>query len=623
MSSGMAGTIDSAAQDRFARARALEEDGLVEQAEALYRQLLSAHPAHPILLARLALVLKSRGAFGEAERLLRRAIMGSPNEAALHNNLGNVLRNLDRFPDARLCYSKAIALDPSYGEAQYNLGVVLEDMDLPDEALAAYRRAVELQTDYAAARVRIAAVLRSLDKLSEALAELDAVLSLQPDSFEARYYRGLTLARLERFDDAAGDLEHAVALKPDSHDALLALANNLKGAGRHDEALTALWRVVELQPMQAEVHDDLNRLAWMAGRKDMFLKSFAYVRERHGDDPALLFSEAQLRVQRNDANGAEPLLRRALEIAPEHGATNALLGRMLARRGRFDESFAAFAMAARVEPNVTAYRNEFGYALMQGREHTQALAQFETARGINAADQLALAGICLAYRALGDSRYHELVNVDQFVRSYPLRLPRGYADVRAYNDALAEELAKLHTTTSEPLDQTLRGGTQTGGLLFARKSKMIEEIRDAIAEAVADYVAAMPAHADHPLLSRKEEEFGFTHSWSCKLRSSGFHTNHVHPMGWISSAYYVSVPDALEDEIARPGWLTFGQSHLDLGGDDRPEHFVQPAVGRLVLFPSYFWHGTVPFESPSDRLTIAFDVVPGQVDPSTLATGPY
>jgi hypothetical protein len=30
----------------------------------------------------------------------------------------------------------------------------------------------------------------------------------------------------------------------------------------------------------------------------------------------------------------------------------------------------------------------------------------------------------------------------------------------------------------------------------------------------------------------------------------------------------------------------------------------------LVLFPSYFWHGTVPFSSGHARLTVAFDAVP-------------
>jgi hypothetical protein len=37
---------------------------------------------------------------------------------------------------------------------------------------------------------------------------------------------------------------------------------------------------------------------------------------------------------------------------------------------------------------------------------------------------------------------------------------------------------------------------------------------------------------------------------------------------------------------------------------------VTPAVGKLVLFPSYFWHGTVRFTANRPRLTVAFDVVP-------------
>jgi hypothetical protein len=40
-----------------------------------------------------------------------------------------------------------------------------------------------------------------------------------------------------------------------------------------------------------------------------------------------------------------------------------------------------------------------------------------------------------------------------------------------------------------------------------------------------------------------------------------------------------------------------------------PEHLVKPEPGLLVLFPSYMWHGTVPFASEQKRLTCAFDIV--------------
>jgi hypothetical protein len=44
------------------------------------------------------------------------------------------------------------------------------------------------------------------------------------------------------------------------------------------------------------------------------------------------------------------------------------------------------------------------------------------------------------------------------------------------------------------------------------------------------------------------------------------------------------------------------------GGE--PLRYVQPQSGRLVLFPSYLWHGTTPIHGDEPRMTIAFDAVP-------------
>jgi hypothetical protein len=72
----------------------------------------------------------------------------------------------------------------------------------------------------------------------------------------------------------------------------------------------------------------------------------------------------------------------------------------------------------------------------------------------------------------------------------------------------------------------------------------------------------------------------------------------------------VAVPDAVQDESARQGWIKFGEPSLDLALKKPIRRAIQPAQGRLVLFPSYMWQGTVPFHDKSARTTIAFDVVP-------------
>lgn len=94
-----------------------------------------------------------------------------------------------------------------------------------------------------------------------------------------------------------------------------------------------------------------------------------------------------------------------------------------------------------------------------------------------------------------------------------------------------------------------------------------------------------------------------------RLRAQGYHASHSHPAGWISSALYISLPAA--DTMGAPpaGWLRFGSPPPELGLDLAPYSEVEPTVGKLVLFPSTLWHGTMPF-ADGERLSIAFDIAP-------------
>jgi hypothetical protein len=68
------------------------------------------------------------------------------------------------------------------------------------------------------------------------------------------------------------------------------------------------------------------------------------------------------------------------------------------------------------------------------------------------------------------------------------------------------------------------------------------------------------------------------------------------------------LPKSVEDEKEKQGWITFGQPDFENGRAIR--RAIQPKAGRLILFPSYTWHGTLPFHSATPRITIAFDALP-------------
>jgi len=163
----------------------------------------------------------------------------------------------------------------------------------------------------------------------------------------------------------------------------------------------------------------------------------------------------------------------------------------------------------------------------------------------------------------------------------------------------------------QPSDQTLRGGTQTAAYLLDKNVKEIQELREAFEKTIRRYVSDLPDDPDHPFLGRKSEKVRFSGSWSVRLRDQGYHVNHTHPDGWISACYYISLPEVVKkggDD--KQGWIKFGESPLSLGKKEMIGKIIQPEEGLLVLFPSYMWHGTVPFSSKEPRTTLPFDAVP-------------
>ena len=520
----------------------------------------------------MTMLLVGRGAFAEAEDTAKRAVAAAPGEATLVNTLGNIHYKRDRLDEAEAAYSQAVALKPAYAVAWYNLGLVRTAMGRLDEALTAQQQAARHDPRHAGAWAQIGALLH----------------------------------RLRRSQEAATALRAAVRLAPDYAEAHCLLGHALAASSQEEAALAAYRQAIVLKPDYPEAHRAYNDLAWSMGQDVRREPSWRWARQRAGDKPELLVGEAELKLQFGDGAAAEPLLRQAQTAGGKRADIANALGQALTLQRRFSEAEEAYALALRLEPERLRHHQDLATCLLRGDNPAAARAVLEAALARWPGDQLLLGCLTVAYRALGDGRFAQLVDV-RLVREFTLPLPPGFSDHRIFNAALAEELERLHTQRAAPLDQTLRHGTQTAGTLFERDSKPIALLHDSIRETVAQYIRELPPDDTHPFLARRSEAFRFAGSWSCRLASAGFHTNHIHS-AWISSAYYVDLPESVRHGTG--GALKFGESQFLLGEEDRPLGEVTPAVGKLVLFPSYYWHGTTPFLDSKARLTVAFDVLP-------------
>ena len=213
---------------------------------------------------------------------------------------------------------------------------------------------------------------------------------------------------------------------------------------------------------------------------------------------------------------------------------------------------------------------------------------------------------------LGDERYLQLCDYRNLVTVYPLEAPSPWDSLPDFLGDVKRSLDKLHGALAHPLlFQSLRHGTETTNDLTRSKDPAIRALFSAFDAPIRDYITCMGEGTD-PLRRRNAGTYHFNGSWSVRLRGSGFHHNHVHPRGWISSACYIELPESARGADSREGALTFAEPGILTAPTLPPEYEIRPAAGTLVLFPSYFWHGTVPFSGNHARLTVAFDAVPGR-----------
>ncbi len=584
------------------------------RAEDLLVQVLDARPEDADALQLLGLVRRRQGRAAEAEELYRCSLTERPDQAHVHHNLGNLYYSLGRFDEAIAEQREAIRLKPNYPEAHLNLGKALSATGRSAAAEKAYRKALWLRPGYPFALQSLGAVLNDLRRPKEAEAVLKQALAANPadprQTAALEHNLGVALNLQQRFAQAVALFDAAQAKAPDMPLVDYNRGHALQRLGKLDDAAENYRRAVKRNPLDLAAHRDLNALLYRLARDDEFLKSYDEATALHPNTGELPLAKAIFQFQREDYSAARESFQRAANLLSANVTPHDGLGMVLARLKEFDGAVRQHEIALSMEPqNPHVWRN-YAETLMRAGEPKKALAAVEEALAIEPAHQGALALLGTALDLLNDPRAGALNDYGNFVQLFELEPPRGYADMAAFNRDLNAYLDELHRGEREFVEQTLRGGTQTLDNLFDRGHDLVERLRARIDEAVSLYIARMAEDNDHPLLKRRSSRFGYSASWSSRLHDCGYHTNHFHPKGWISSAYYVSVPDSIAGAEDGQGWLKFGEPAFETGAPHPVRRTIEPRAGLLVLFPSYMWHGTIPFRSRQARTTIAFDVVP-------------
>jgi tetratricopeptide (TPR) repeat protein len=438
---------------------------------------------------------------------------------------------------------------------------------------------------------------RSLEDLAPALGAFEKAAALAPGN--ALIAHGHARAALEAGIPAVYLFERAHRLAPVDGPVLLGLAAANAAQGMPEAALARLDAHLRQHPTWIPGHAAATRLRCVHGENDRFTQSFERALETAPKATELWIELIITLIHAELYDAALGTIARARAAVGPHVAFDANEAVCMDETGQLAEADRLFAALAGVDDfNFLIRRTR--HALRRGRpEEAAALAEPAIAAPEG---NLIAPYLSIAWRMTGDPRWAWLEGDDRLIGVYDL------ADELGDLGRFAERLRALHITSAQPLEQSVRGGTQTDGELFRRIEPEIRALRRVVCQAVERHVAQLPPpDSAHPVLRFcKPGTARFTGSWSVRLLGQGYHSNHIHPEGWFSSAFYVVLPEAMGGRD-HEGWLALGGSEKQLGVDLPPTRLIEPKPGRLVLFPSTMWHGTVPFQA-GERLTVAFDV---------------
>ncbi len=366
----------------------------------------------------------------------------------------------------------------------------------------------------------------------------------------------------------------ATAFRPDIVKNWYMLASLLIQAGEDEQAITVLTEAISKLPPDPRLYEMLARAKHQAPRVDLLREVLQRAPPIPIDDRETTISRFELLMKSRIADEAQ-VATDTLALDPLNSHALSVLGRVSRNNGQLQIMVPFCRAALERDPGHTRARYELAVAF-------------------------AMLGRCEEAR--------QLIDLNRFIEVIDLAPPETYATAETFENALASEIAGNPTLKLDPVDKAIKGAFQTSGLPQCSDRAVVIAL-DLIRSAVDRFEASLPKNLN-PFVTERPKQ-ACLHAWAVVYPGDGRQMSHIHDDGWLSGVYYVSVPKTSSGN-PRAGCLLLGSLEHNGSSVDPPwgARDIRPVPGRLVLFPSYIPHATIPTKSTDQRICISFDVIP-------------
>jgi predicted O-linked N-acetylglucosamine transferase (SPINDLY family) len=249
---------------------ASHKSGDLENAEKIYKQILSAHPDEPEIMHFLGIVAWQRHDYDQAIDLFKKVCDANPSNVQYHLEYADVLQENQKFKEALAVYWKVLSIDwenitahsaiasiciktgdldtaqksleiivhikPELPKAHSDRGFIYLNREKYKEAIGCFLEAIRIKNDFAEAYCYLGNAQYALSDYKAAIASFQRGIMINPDFFEAHYHLGVCLIETNDFGPAIASFKNALRIRPNDPQALADLSLSKFAIGELTEA---------------------------------------------------------------------------------------------------------------------------------------------------------------------------------------------------------------------------------------------------------------------------------------------------------------------------------------------------------------------------------------------------
>jgi tetratricopeptide (TPR) repeat protein len=417
--------------------------------------------------------------------------------------------------------------------------------DFP-KAMQLYKKAQTLSPTQITWKMRLAAAMQEMpEMLSQAIQLHRQILTSHENDPVTQYNLGAALKQKKEFDEALSFYKKAVQLSPKDLELRYSLANLLFELEYFEEAVEELQKVID-----GGADERVNL---------MCLEQLSYA---------------------------------------------------LRRINRPEESLNAAQKLINIKGETAGNISLLASAKICNRNYSSAMELCDRGLSMSPKNRRLLSDKTIALSGQGNTEdARQLFSLDYFLKATNVKLPDGYDSITSFNRDILNHIEQHPVLSFAGLSHSCHDGA-TSDEVFTEPLGPLQHLLNIIGQHVEEYRAGLENISinNHPWLSGLPGQSELNISgWVTKLNSQGYQQGHIHPTAWISGVYYLRLPFD-SDEGENDGAIEFGRAPFYYPDGDQGEiKVINPSEGTLVLFPSYYYHRTLPFSSDQQRVTLAFD----------------